>query len=283
MRISLLILFLGLLISCQRFDQDEVDNLNGGKIEVIGHAGSGFQLYTNMFPSNSWGSITRAVDGLNVDGVEVDVQITSDDQLVLYHDQQLQTLTDCLGCILDLPANEVKKCRYNKDYAVNVWEDEKVVLLDAVLARYAAYSNPPKFYLDVKGGSFCGEQPNLDVIAEKLIEQIDKHQGLDWITVESTNTDLLRRIRDLEPNITLMLDSGDPEVAISTAVDEGWEGIVIHKDNISKDQVKKAHDNGLHVHLFGVVERAGTISALEKHPDGVQTDNIELLQEILNQ
>ena len=87
-------LFLCVAAGCKKA-VGPIDNLFGGQIRVIGHAGIGFESVLTPFPSNSLGSIRRVIEGYNADGVEVDVQITKDSVPVLAHDQQLEVMTDC--------------------------------------------------------------------------------------------------------------------------------------------------------------------------------------------
>lgn len=274
------LLCLTLLPGCKKFDPDEVNNLVG-KVQVIGHGGSGFQSYDNPFPTNSWRSITRAIDALNVDGVEVDLQFSVDSVWLLYHDLELQTQTECQGCIPDLVAADVQDCTYRMDFAVNGFHRESIVDLNRLLANYALSTHPPRLFLDVRTLNECGLPPDSQAMINGLISLIDHYQAREWVVVESSSIDWLQRYRNSDSLQSLMLDTGSPESDLEAAKKIDLQGLVVRNDRISKGQISTIHDQNMEVHIFGISTRQGHWEALEKHPDGLQTDNIELLQEIL--
>ncbi len=65
----------------------------GGKVMILGHRGMGV-MYNK--PANSYESIADAI-GIGADGCEVDVQLTKDSVLVIFHDETLNFLTNCSG------------------------------------------------------------------------------------------------------------------------------------------------------------------------------------------
>lgn len=86
-------------VTCTKVDSDNIVNLNNGQIDVIGHGGTGFQSLINPLPTNSFMSIKNAVDGLNADGVEIDLQVSKDGIPILFHDAPLEKATNCTGCL----------------------------------------------------------------------------------------------------------------------------------------------------------------------------------------
>ena len=82
-----------LTTACKKVEDGPIENLNGGIIRVVGHAGLGFESTLTPYPSNTLSSIRKAVEGFNADGVEVDVQLSKDSVPVLYHDNTLESLT----------------------------------------------------------------------------------------------------------------------------------------------------------------------------------------------
>src|SRR5688500_3647346 len=136
LRISGLLLVLG-LAACTKIDDGPIDNLRGGKILVIGHAGLGFESMLTPFPSNSLTSIRTVIEGFNADGAEVDVQLTQDSVPVLYHDITLESLTGCSGTILEYQSANLVTCRYRTDFHSHILQNENIITLENILARYA--------------------------------------------------------------------------------------------------------------------------------------------------
>ena len=76
------------------------------KLVVLGHAGSGFYTPISPFnfrPPSSWRGIRRALLR-GADGVEIDLQMSRDSVVILYHDQRLQDGTTGTGCVSERTA-----------------------------------------------------------------------------------------------------------------------------------------------------------------------------------
>ncbi|MFN8417615.1 MAG: glycerophosphodiester phosphodiesterase family protein [Cytophagaceae bacterium] len=101
-KISLGFLLIFVLLSCKK-DKHNPD------VVIIGHAGTG--LY-GVYPANTLESFRNAF-ALGVDGVEMDVQMTKDSILVIFHDYTLDDLTNGTGCVWDYTWEELKKIEYD--------------------------------------------------------------------------------------------------------------------------------------------------------------------------
>src|SRR5882724_755019 len=68
---------------------------------IIGHRGA-----RNLWPENSLDGFRRTRD-LGIDGVEFDVHLSRDDQLVVIHDPSLERTTEGRGAVMDKTAAEL--------------------------------------------------------------------------------------------------------------------------------------------------------------------------------
>lgn len=93
---------------------------------IIGHRGA-----PKMAPENTLASFRTAM-GLGVDGLETDVQKTSDGHLVLCHDETLDRTTNGRGLIKDYSLAELKKLSAGAWFAKE-YEDEKIPTLRELL------------------------------------------------------------------------------------------------------------------------------------------------------
>ena len=76
----------------------------------LGHRGTGETRKGHPFPENSISSFVAAMDE-GADGIELDVEITQDGQLVVMHDDTVDRTTDCTGCVSEMTFDEVRACR----------------------------------------------------------------------------------------------------------------------------------------------------------------------------
>lgn len=262
----------------------EINNLNNGVIYIIGHGGSGFVSLDNKLPTNSFKSITKAIEKQNADGVEVDVQLSGDNQLMLYHDDFLETGTYCSGCISAISAEELGECQY-KSYGTLNFSKEKLITLDVIMDRFAQRKVKPMVFLDTKTIAICNEN-NFAASEEMMIEQINimikKYNAQEWLHVMSGSDEFLLQMQKLNPEVKLWLD-GDFDTNIPIAETHNFYGVSGNSAAVTSEQISVAHSKGVYALLFGFKSQTGILSAIKKHPDYLQTDNILLTQQILLQ
>ncbi len=278
------LLFLWFL-SCEKIEPHKIKNLNGNHIGVIGHGGMGFQSFSNQLPHNSFSSVVQTIEKLNADGVEVDVQLSRDGVLMLYHSELLESLTDCFSCVHESYAKDLLKCRYRNDFYANVFTNEKIISLEKVVNRFSQRTIKPLLFLDLKTFLPCETELTYEEyhqsIVNSLLELIEQYQGEDWIFVESWDVGLLKMLQVKNPSIKLKISNGEPE-SIYQAREHGFYGVVMEYQNITREEVGLAHSMGVRVSLYSPKSRRGIRKAIQKNPDYIQTDNVTLLQQFLN-
>ena len=70
--------------------------------KIYGHRGS-----MGTMPENTLLRFRHALE-LGVDGIELDVQLTKDGQLVVIHDEKIDRTTNGTGYVKDFKLNEIK-------------------------------------------------------------------------------------------------------------------------------------------------------------------------------
>jgi glycerophosphoryl diester phosphodiesterase len=272
---------------CDKVEFDQIKNLNNNRIQIIGHGGSGFHSINNQLPHNSFTSIINAVEQLGADGVEIDIQISKDETLFMYHDEKLHTLTDCNDCLYNHDAEYIKKCRYNNNFDVNIFTDEKIRPLEEAVIRFSKRKIKPIILLDVKTVLACSDGISTEAsvrtsMSSAIATLIIKHSAWDWIYVESDDVQLLQEVKQINPNIKCILYQAISPETIRIAKENNFFGFVCSNVTTSADEVKLAHDANLYVVLFSVKSRNGVMEAIKKNPDFIETDSILLLQQALN-
>jgi glycerophosphoryl diester phosphodiesterase len=271
--------FLSLFQGCKKDSRWKIDNLNGGRITILGHAGCGFASLNNPVPENSMASIKKAIGFYNAEGVEVDVQLSADNILFLYHDTYLNTATDFQGCIRSHSAAELNTCQYNNS-------DEKLASLEECLSYCAAQEYPPAVFIDTRLDLTC--ETNLDyyqfiaAYAESLYEIITEYHAESWVSVESSDPDFLNLIKAKNNSIALYLDDMIPD-NINIVLQNQFRGIVVSNRKCTAEQIKEAHSKGIYICIFEAYTRAELKDAIKKSPDIIQADNITLLKSLLQE
>ena len=157
--------------------------------KVIAHKA----LNSDKFPGNSLSAVLQTLNS-KVDGIEVDVRLSKDNVLFLFHGDRLEQYTNLNGVPEDYTWSFLKEAKY---YGTN----EKLFLLDDFLSLV---NNQKVIFLDIKSND------NLNVdIPKRVVDSIKKHKLKETVLVESFNPIILGAIRTYDKEIKLMYDFVD--------------------------------------------------------------------------
>ncbi len=203
---------------------------------------------------------------LGTDGIEMDVQLTSDKVLVAYHAEDLSELTECWGKINAHTWAELHDCPNTT--GVEVYP---IVRLDSLLHEAVILFPNADFTLDCKLFAAGEWWPYLGTFSEAVIALQQEPALRGRLLVECQVVDFLQLVHDRSSDIPVYLYATEANAGIDTATVRGFAGITINNELITAKQVAEAKKRGLAVTLFGV-GAFGQSAALAKYPDRMQTD-----------
>jgi glycerophosphoryl diester phosphodiesterase len=269
--------------TCKKAEFDAIDNLNNGKINVIGHGGGGFQSLIQPLPSNSFTNIKNAIDGLNADGIEIDLKVTSDSTVILFHDDILETSTNCSGCPENFSSFDIINCKFKNYYGSRAFNEENLISLQQLVDYFKGRNDLPHIFASPKITNICtGNDP---LVKEKYVKAVSKiikdNNAYSWISVYDGDVDFLEMFRAIDPQIDLIYNAQEFDEAINIVNSHNFSGIVIGLDDITKEQVKIAHNNNKTITVWEVILKRDVLEAIEKNTDAIMTDNIPLTLEVL--
>lgn len=262
-----------LFFSCGKNDVDlsHVKNLNGNKISPIGHAGKGF---SSRFPINSFEGVSNAVN-MGADGVEIDIQMTKDSVLVLYHDGTLEEQTNLEGFIHEKNWSYVQTAIYNNP----LYAEYKIISLDQ-LFEHLKNAKGYYYFLDFKFFEPQNPEQLISTYTNALVKIIDKHRMEKNVLILYKLKSFLEQLRILRPELYLVI-SGEFENALSTATELDLYGILVSNDKITKAQIQQAHDEEIRVGTFGLLSKDDNLDGIDKSPDFMITDKLKHLVKVL--
>lgn len=264
MKRVVLIVFISsiLIFSCTKEDY-VVDNLHN-KIFVLGHGGLG--VGKAQYPLDSYEGIQKALS-MGADGSEIDIQITKDSVLVCFHDHYLEEATDGTGEIYSKNWDEIENSTYKGDpYTVY-----KIFSLDWMFST--TQDSIHKFTFDIKFTNPDQSEASRDIFQRALIRLIEKYNLAKNVTIESPSVDFLTAFKQKKPDYNLFIYT-DFDNALSTAKNLGLQGITVKADEVSAEQVSKAHEAGIMVAVFSTTHRNHE-EVIKKNVDIIQTDDLE--------
>lgn len=84
--------------------------------------------YSDLFPENTMSAFEKAVNS-SFEGIETDVQMTIDGELLLLHDDKINRTSDGKGVLRNMTFNESRQYNYNNKMDIT----EQIPTLDSLL------------------------------------------------------------------------------------------------------------------------------------------------------
>ena len=226
-------------------------------------------------PENSWTAFEHAVK-LGYAYLETDARATSDGKLMAFHDRTLDRVTDASGPIGSRTYREVS--------ALRVAGSEPIPLIEDLLGAWPDV----RFNIDLK------DEPGITLLAEVL----RRTGAWDRVCVTSFSGSRLRAARGLLDRPVCMATSPAVIAAVRCTIgaasprrQAGLLGRRLAQWQVRCAQVpawmasgsfvRRAHALGLDVHVWTINDRAEMSRLLDLGADGIMTDDIETLREVL--
>lgn len=270
---ALTIFFLLTCISCSKDPAIfALNNLNENEIGCFGHAGMGSQ---SIYPVNTFESFQSCLDR-GADGTEMDIQVTKDSVLVIFHDEFLNDRTSCNGSIKDLNWSDISDCKMNS----TLFKDLEVISFDEFIQKIP---NPHNYIFTLDCKSHIQVEDNgayFRMFARTLVNDIEKYHLNENIFIENPAESFLNDIKEIKSDAKLFFLAEDFEGGLIAAKKGGYYGLSMHHTKVTAEQIKIAHSQNIRVTLYGVLSDKENYSAVEKSPDFIQTDNITYLLKI---
>jgi glycerophosphoryl diester phosphodiesterase len=248
------------------------DSYFGSKIMILGHRGMGV-AYSR--PGNTFEAISPVI-GIGADGSEMDVQLSKDSVLVLFHDQNMTTETFCSGRVYEKDWSEIKKCKYSSLLQYNIYVnsvDELFCKIPNLNTLY--FSFDCKVDNDVKDKTLY-----IDQFLRGINKVCEKYSMSNNVFVEG-DLDFLRRAQKLGLTNKLFLTGELNESTISAASSNHFFGISTSIDYLH-DNVLNAHQRGLFVMTWSPNNFSQNKIALSNKVDIIQTDDPMSILKIFN-
>lgn len=248
----------------------QIENLHNNKIFVLGHAGMGQGF---KYPANSWESIEPLFD-IGAMGTEIDVQLTKDKQLVLFHDSDLSQKTAMNGKVHSKNLSDLQKGLYVSPISSSI----NLLSLESLFQK--TKETKPFFSLDIK--LYPEDTTNyLQDFAQSIKELVEKYNLENTVMVESFNIEFLTILKQICPKLKLFLLSRDIEQGLQECIRRNFYGISTDMKVINLDLVKLAHLNQKYIMLWNVQTIEDQRNSIYLNPDFIQSDKpISLLKEL---
>jgi glycerophosphoryl diester phosphodiesterase len=170
-----------------------------GRPLVIAHRGASADA-----PENTIAAFELAIaDG--ADGIELEVQLSRDDQPVVIHDVTLDRTTNGVGPVRDRTVRELKRLDAGGWHGPP-FQGQRIQMLQEVLERFR---DRTRFWIELKGGSHPDQG-----IEEKVVSMVEVYDVVQRTLVLSFDRQALDRIRRLNSEVQLGILAAGPTGAL---------------------------------------------------------------------
>ncbi|HEY8978930.1 MAG TPA: glycerophosphodiester phosphodiesterase [Streptomyces sp.] len=221
---------------------------------------------------NTVAQFRRAVD-LGYRYIETDVHATRDGKLVAFHDATLDRVTDGAGRIADLPWADVAHARVGGAHPVPLFEEllETFPEVRWNVDMKAEPSMHPLLNLIARTNSW--DRVCVGSFSEARVARAQRLAGPRLATSYGTRGVLNLRLRSWG------VPAAVRRSAVAAQVPQAQSGIPV----VDRLFVRAAHARGLQVHVWTVNEPARMHRLLDLGVDGIMTDHIDTLREVMEE
>jgi len=212
------------------------------KTEVWAHRGaSGWDR--QYAPENTMPAFRKAVE-MGADGIEFDVQMTKDGELVICHDERIDRTARGHGYIKDFTLVELKKIDFGKPHVEYGFVE--IPTLEEVLSFSQAFNI--KLNIELKTGNIY-----YDKLEEKTVDMVSNFGMEDRVIYSSFNHYSLEKLRKYAPKVNIGMLMSDDYVRIPLDTDRlGASAVHPPVGVITRDYVEQCHKHNIKVHTWTV-------------------------------
>lgn len=194
-----------------------------------------------MYPENTITSFSKAKEINGLTGIELDIQMTKDNEIVVIHDERVDRTTNGIGCVKDFTYLQLRRLEIETGYS----HKERIPSIVEVLNLLQE---------DMKAGLMLNiELKNSNIpyekIEDRILDLIAARNLQEQVVYSTFYTKSLKRIRDLEPKAAIgVLDTkvsecfykrnGCFEKNASIALHPFWKGIDFTKEQLEGQTVR---------------------------------------------
>ncbi len=257
------------------------------EVAIIAHRGSSMTT-----PENSLPAVERAA-AEGADYVELDVRLTADDRVVLYHDQTLRRLTGDPRRLGELSLDELGA------FDLGSWFGDSYAGLPiaSLEEALAAVRGRAGLMIDLKPDP-GRERALVEAVLAALATEAEARRRClrDAATAEATRTCgnprvmTETRLATLSPTLMSAIAEREPELRITllaqlilpgTLERRGFAALGLRHNRISEAEVRLARDHGYEIHAWTVNDPARMSQLIDLGVDAIITDRPDLLAALL--
>ncbi len=230
---------------------------------IFAHRGSSARA-----PENTLAAFELALQH-ECDGIELDVMLSGDGQIVVIHDDDLSRTTGFKGNVANLPVAVIKQLDAGSYFDIE-FRNEKIPLLEEVFEQLGK-----RAFINVELKNYQSIFDNLPDLVSKLVIGFHLQNS---ILFSSFNPIALIKIKRKIPNAAIGLLALPGSAGRWARSWPGWaltryDAIHPEKQDITRKLIQRAHVSSKRVHAYTVNSPEEVVRLFDLNIDGIFTDD----------
>jgi glycerophosphoryl diester phosphodiesterase len=227
-------------------------------------------------PENTLSAFRKGIE-MGAKGIENDIHLTKDGQIVVCHDADIKRTSNGEGLIKDFTLEELKQFDFGSWFSPE-FEGERIPTLEEVLILIKDWEGI--LNVEIKG------IPTLDLpgIEEKLVELVRKYSLTEKVIISSFNHYSLAELKRIAPEFKTA-------ILYSELMYEPWnyvkniDAFAIHPGMgyLTKEVIEGCKKNGVTVNVWTANEKEHMKMLLDAGVDGIITNCPDIAVELVKQ
>ena len=210
-------------------------------------------------------------------GVELDVHISRDGELVVSHDESIERVSNGTGFLCDFTLKELKSLSFNKTKPE--YQDARIPTLKEVFELL----KPTGLGINIELKNSLIEYPDLE---QKVVELTAREFSLDRVIFSSFNHYSMLRVKEIDPSLTCgLLYDATLVRPWEYAAKLGMDALHPHYSQVITPGgfCRKAHEAGIAVHTWTVNTSDEIVRVLTEGADIVITNYPDMAVKLLEE
>lgn len=229
--------------------------------------------FSGLYPENTMLAFEKAIE-IGCDGIETDVHLTKDNQLVMIHDEALFRTTGEKGFVWDYTLEQIKQ--FDASYKDNFGEKFSGNKIPSLREYFERVKDEKKFVTNIELKTGINEYPGIE---KAVLELIDEYDLRDRIIISSFNHFSVMRFKKLAPDVKCGFLTADWIVDAGKYTKEhGVECIHPILFNLTEECFREMKDNEIEVNTWTINEKVdierlakmGVDALIGNYPDRIK-------------
>ncbi|EDS77728.1 glycerophosphoryl diester phosphodiesterase family protein [Clostridium botulinum C str. Eklund] len=231
--------------------------------------------FSGKYPENTLLAFEKAIE-VGADGIELDVQLTKDNEIVIIHDEDVARTTNGTGLIKDLTYDEISKLD-----ASYIYKDQYGFNKIPTLREYFELIKDTDIITNIELKTGVIEYLGIE---NKVWDMIQEYKLQDKVIISSFNHFSIMRMRKIAPNLkygllseTWLIDAGK---YVNNLEIQCYHPLY---RNLTNDVVKEIKQYGIEINTYTVNTKEDIEDMISKNIDIIISNFPDLVREVIEE